>query len=127
MKSVCIAVETSRTPQFIESHMIARLSRFYPRRSRLGSRLRFRTAFVSRSFARIAPPVFPWYVPREMLTTTTSVTKTTPAAAPTVWIDLPPAAPARGEKSLDLAIARAQACLLGKQDPAGYWVGELQG
>src|SRR5689334_23307070 len=53
-----------------------------------------------------------------------SVTETTAPEAPTVWIDLPPR---REEKSLDLAIARAEACLLGKQHPDGYWCAELQG
>src|SRR6476469_5805785 len=55
--------------------------------------------------------------------TTTSVTRTT---SPTVWVDLPPRA-GGDEKSLDLAIARADACLLGKQHPDGFWCAELQG
>ena len=52
---------------------------------------------------------------------TTPVTRTTTDS--TIWVDLP----TQGAKSLDLAITRAEACLLNKQHPAGYWVGELQG
>src|SRR5436190_6979953 len=56
---------------------------------------------------------------------------------PVVSITLPPpphARPANAPRprtvkpsAVELALTRAEACLLGKQHDAGYWVGELQG
>jgi squalene-hopene/tetraprenyl-beta-curcumene cyclase len=57
----------------------------------------------------------------------TSVAPPSPSARPATNGRAGVAAPTSASAALDAAIARARDSLLAKQDPAGFWCGELQG